>query len=272
MSRYCLIFSKTGNLRFISHLDLMRLFQRAFKRAKYGIKYSAGFNPHPKMCFAQPLSLGYAGLKEYLDFEVDADRPLDAAAVPAQLNELLPPGVAVSECRELPMGVNGANYRTLAALAETGAYELYLEKPEGWEGDVAALVESFLAKESIVAVKRIKKTKCLGEVEIRPMIQSLEYVGEVPAGSEVCGMSVAAGSLQFNAVVASGSAANLNPEHLLQAFCAHAGLPFDKTCFKAVRTDLFFMEEAVLNAKRAELRAAAKEAEKAAEEAETEQE
>ncbi|MBE6036505.1 MAG: DUF2344 domain-containing protein [Clostridiales bacterium] len=265
MSRYCLIFSKEGNLRFISHLDLMRLFQRAFKRARYNIKYSSGFNPHPKMCFAQPLSLGYAGLREYLDFEVDPAHPLDPAAVPAELNALLPPGVAVSECRPLPMREDGINYRTLAALAERGAYDLYLEKPEGWTGDVKALAEAFLAQESILAVKRIKKTKKPGEVEIRNMIHSLEYVGEVAEDCEISGISVKAGELQFKAVVASGSGANLNPEHLLQAFCSFAGLPFDKTMFTAVRTELYFMEEAELNAKRAELRAAAKEAAKAAE-------
>ena len=69
MYRYYLEFSKTGNIRFISHLDLLRLFKRTFKRSGIELVYSQGFNPHPKLGFAQPLSLGYEGLAEILEFE-----------------------------------------------------------------------------------------------------------------------------------------------------------------------------------------------------------
>ena len=58
MSRYVIKFSKEGNIRYISHLDLLRLFKRSFKRVGIKLQYSQGFNPHPKMSFAQPLSLG----------------------------------------------------------------------------------------------------------------------------------------------------------------------------------------------------------------------
>ena len=69
MNRYFMIFSKTGYIKYISHLDMLRLFKRAFKRTGIALEFSHGFNPHPKMGFAQPLSLGYTSLGEYIEFE-----------------------------------------------------------------------------------------------------------------------------------------------------------------------------------------------------------
>ena len=69
MSKYIIEFSKTGTICYTSHLDLMRIFKRVFKRTGIALAYSQGFNPHPKMGFAQPLSLGYWGMEEYIEFE-----------------------------------------------------------------------------------------------------------------------------------------------------------------------------------------------------------
>ena len=66
MSKYVLTFSKSGLIRFTSHLDMLRLFKRGFRRAGIELKYSQGFNPHPRMGFAQPLSLGYLAEAELL--------------------------------------------------------------------------------------------------------------------------------------------------------------------------------------------------------------
>ena len=69
MPRYVARFEKGGYTKYISHLDLLRVFKRAFKVMGLDIRYSNGYNPHPKMSFAQPLSLGYSSLCEYLEFE-----------------------------------------------------------------------------------------------------------------------------------------------------------------------------------------------------------
>ncbi len=248
--RYCLTFSKTGNLRYISHLDTMRLFQRTFRRAGFPLRYSEGFNPHPKMSFAQPLSLGYVGLAEVLEFETTA--PLVAFDVPDTLNALLPPGIAVTGCKELADG----RKESLSARTVSAAYDLYLDGPENTaaegsrasggvgETDPAAVekaVRSFLARESILAEKRIKKTKQIGEVEIRPLIRSFSFAGRVPEDRNVYGMDIPAGSLRFRAVVATGPVENLNPEVLLKAFAKYINIPFDKTSFHAVRETLTFV-------------------------------
>ena len=68
-TRYVLKFTKSGYVKYISHLDLLRLFKRAFKKTGLTLKYSQGFNPHPKMGFAQPLSLGYSSICELIEYE-----------------------------------------------------------------------------------------------------------------------------------------------------------------------------------------------------------
>ena len=69
MFKYVISFSKNGYIKYTSHLDMMRMFKRAFRRSEILLQYSQGFNPHPKMGFAQPLSLGYAADEEYIEFE-----------------------------------------------------------------------------------------------------------------------------------------------------------------------------------------------------------
>ena len=73
MYKYAVGFSKTGTICYTSHLDIMRLFNCVIKRAGIKLAYSHGFNPHPKMVFAQPLSLGYTGLNEYIEIETTED-------------------------------------------------------------------------------------------------------------------------------------------------------------------------------------------------------
>lgn len=91
-----LLFEKTGRARYISHLDLMRTFQRAFLRADIPIKHTEGFNPHPFISIALPLSLGHSSVCEILEFGL---LPGTAHAdVPARLNAVLPEGVRVTAC------------------------------------------------------------------------------------------------------------------------------------------------------------------------------
>ncbi len=81
-------FFKIGDLKFISHLDLCRTLRGAFGRAGVPIKYSEGFNPHPKMVFTQPLSLGVESISEYVDIPFTEER--DPEALKAAINAQLP--------------------------------------------------------------------------------------------------------------------------------------------------------------------------------------
>ena len=85
-----------GYVKYTSHLDLLRIFKRAFKKTRLGLKYSQGFNPHPKMGFAQPLSLGYSGKCELIEFELNA--PMDEKLILQRMQSEMPDGISLLEC------------------------------------------------------------------------------------------------------------------------------------------------------------------------------
>ena len=93
------LFSKTGNGVWISHLDLMRLFQRAFQRAGLPLKHSQGFRPRPVVSIALPLSVGVQSVCELLDFELDGP-PVAMEEIQARLNQALVAGVTVQKVHE----------------------------------------------------------------------------------------------------------------------------------------------------------------------------
>lgn len=88
-------FSKTGDAKYISHLDLMRCFNRAVTRAGIPIFYTEGFNPRPYMNFAMPLSLGISGLREIVDMKIDGDMSLDE--IKERLSKAMPPDIKILE-------------------------------------------------------------------------------------------------------------------------------------------------------------------------------
>ena len=88
-------FSKVGSMRFIGHLDLMRFFQKAFRRAKIAISYSQGYSPHQLMSFASPLGIGLSSDAEYLDIVLDDTQ--DVQGIVEQINEAMNDEICVKE-------------------------------------------------------------------------------------------------------------------------------------------------------------------------------
>ena len=98
MNKIRLRFEKTGRAVYISHLDLMHTMQRAFNRAGYELRYSEGFNPHPQIAIALPLSVGTGSLCEIMDFKLKEDP--DLSALPTRLSAVMPEGIRVLEAYE----------------------------------------------------------------------------------------------------------------------------------------------------------------------------
>lgn len=192
MSR--LLFSKTGRAKYISHLDLMRTFQRAFQRADLTIKHTEGFNPHPFISILLPLSTGYSSQCEILEF-----RLLDDAApetVPERLNRVLPEGIHVEKCYE-----EGRKAKELVYVD----YRLTMEYENGIPDGAAAAWNELLGRDSLEVVKKSKKAKS-GEtiVDIAKLVKSF-YV------------TVENGALVLNARI-SAQNPGLKPQLLLAAF------------------------------------------------------
>lgn len=93
-------FDKYGEMKFISHLDLLRFFERLFNKAEIPVKYSEGFHPRPKMSFGSPISLGTEAYNEIMDFETDAE--ISNEEVVKRLNESPVLGFKVHKVEEVP--------------------------------------------------------------------------------------------------------------------------------------------------------------------------
>lgn len=165
-----LLFEKKGRAIWISHLDLMRLFQRAFKRAGLPLKHTQGFNPRPSVSIALPLSVGVDSCCELLDFEIDGDTP-SCDEIRDRLNQKLVEGVRVLDVYE-----GGRKIRDLSLLKCAVTLEYDSGIPEGAKEGIAGL----FASSSVVAPKKTKSG--IQDQDLIPMIKELS----VRQGSERC--------------------------------------------------------------------------------------
>lgn len=156
-----LLFEKKGRAVWISHLDLMRLFQRAFKRAGLPLKHTQGYNPRPSVSIALPLSVGVESGCELLDFELDGVS-ISCDEIRQRLNSALVDGVAVCEVYE-----NGRKIRDLALLD----CSVLLEYDAGVEETAAEEVQALFRQDSLCVIKKSKNGPV--ELDILPMIRSL---------------------------------------------------------------------------------------------------
>lgn len=162
MDKLRLRFEKTGRAVYISHLDLMHTMQRAFSRAGYALKYSEGFNPHPQISIALPLSVGVGSCCELMDFRLNGDAAL--AELPARLTAAMPEGIRVTDCY-----VPETKFAALKYLQIEGRF-VYDDRPPA---EMAAALQTFFCggSEPIVITKKTKRG--VGESDIRPAIRQL---------------------------------------------------------------------------------------------------
>lgn len=156
-----LLFEKTGNAIFISHLDLMRLFQRAFKRAGLQLTHTQGFNPRPSVSIALPLSVGVESYCELLDFDLEGEVP-PAGEICDRLNAALTEGVYVRCVYE-----GGRKLKDLALLSAT----VIMEYDNGIAQDAAAEISALFRRPALTVEKKSKNGTV--EQDIIPMIKRL---------------------------------------------------------------------------------------------------
>ncbi len=162
MSKLRLLFKKEAQASYISHLDLIRTFQRAFPRVGLEIKHTQGFHPHPIMSIVLPLSVGQSSCCELMEFEVT--QFCDGSGVAEKLNEGMPMGLEVLDCYEVTRPV-----REMAYLDAT----LELEYDNGVPAGAVDALKELFAREELVIQKKTKH-KTMADVDIRPMIHSME--------------------------------------------------------------------------------------------------
>lgn len=207
-------FRKYGVMKFIGHLDVMRYFQKAMRRAKIDIAFTEGFSPHMIMSFASPLGVGITSMGEYVDIEVRT--PISSADAVRQLNEVMVEGMEIVSFRKIPEGKAGKAMSLVAAADYTLRFREGQEPPEGWQEKIAG----FISQDSITVLKKTKKSEV--QTDIRPMIYEMKAVGD-----------------QVFLRLAAGSAANLKPELVMEAFAAFAGIELGEFALLINREELY---------------------------------
>ncbi len=157
-----LLFEKTGNAVWISHLDLMRLFQRAFQRAGLPLTHTHGFNPRPSVSIALPMSVGVESVCELLDFALDGE-PVPCGEIRDRLNAALVPGVRILDVYE-----DGSKLKNLAWLDCC----LTLEYDSGVPSDAAEKLGALFSRPSLSVEKKGKNG--VSEQDIIPLLGRLE--------------------------------------------------------------------------------------------------
>ena len=193
-------FTKGNEVKYISHLDLMRVFQRAIRRTDIPISYSIGFNPHQEISFGAPLSLGVTSNAEYVDFKLA--EALDVQEIKKRLNSSLPDGIRVLDGVKL-----GDSPKSAMSIVTHAKYMVRVNIENVDSEALKKSIEKFVAQESIKVMKeQPKKGFALKEIDIKPMIVSMKlYASEETMHT-------------FDCLLLSGSKGNLKPELLMVAF------------------------------------------------------
>lgn len=217
MFKYRIMFSIGGVAKFISHLDLNRLFERACRRAGLPLAFSQGFNPHPKISFAVPLAVGIAGEREFMEVELTTE--LEASEIQKRLNPKLPTGIKVLEVRQVKK-----KQKPLMARVERATYRFVCFPSFSINQQQAEQVINELLAKTSIEVERVTKGRTK-RVDIRPRIFALAA-------------QVKEKKLELWAELGVGNNGNVRPEELLTKI-NELGLPVDITCCCIYRTGLY---------------------------------
>ncbi|MBR5236583.1 MAG: TIGR03936 family radical SAM-associated protein [Clostridia bacterium] len=194
MVKYRFCYSKFGDAKYISHLDLIRLFSRAFKRAHIPLTYSEGFNPHPKMAIGLPLSVGITSEGEYVDAEVDRTLSIEDFE---NLNRAMPLGICINQAAELVLGMQKLADIRWAVYTVTVSGSTLSESQ----------VKDFLARESVIVEKKTKR--------------KVEDADILPDIAEIALLDAAEDGVRLSMTLSAGPAANLKPELVLVAMSTY---------------------------------------------------
>ncbi|MBE6013947.1 MAG: DUF2344 domain-containing protein [Lachnospiraceae bacterium] len=208
-------FAKTGNMRYIGHLDVMRYFQKAIKRAGIDIAYSKGFSPHPVMSFALPLGVGVSSEGEYLDIEVNS--LISSKEAVKALNEVMAEGFSVSDYVLLPD--DSKKGMTLVGAAD---YVISFNQEAGFEIDETTLKGFKAFIDESQTIETVKTGKHGGTfMDIKPLIYRFDVE-----------------DFKVFMRLAAGSKNNLKPELVMEEAFKNQGLDFDRNMIVIHRTEL----------------------------------
>lgn len=221
-------FYKKDHMVFISHLDLIRVFERAIRRANIPVSYTKGFNPRPIMAFATALGIGVASEGEYIDIQVSED--IDSNLFMDRLNKVLPDGLKIIKSVTID-----SKAPSLMSIIDSSIYLVKLKisnLPDKLH--VTQCIEDFLNKETIIETRERKQRRGrrnrgaqVREINIRPLIKGLELVSLIDDEA----------ILKIH--LSTGSKENLKPEIVVEKLHDLTDLPIQLEDTRIHRLDLF---------------------------------
>lgn len=206
-------FKKYGVMKFIGHLDMMRYFQKAMRRADIPIKFTEGFSPHMIMSFANPLGVGLTSDAEYFDIELK--EPVATKDAIGRLNKVMVEGIEITSFVEIEDG----RRHTGMAIVSAADYRVS-EITEGFSSDFKEKFDSFVELQEVKIVKKTKKSE--REVDIRPLIYSIQFDGQA-----------------VTMKVATGSVENLKPDLVMSSMLGFMGIDESTMKFAYHRTEVY---------------------------------
>lgn len=216
-------YTKSGHLKFIGHLDVMRFFQKAVKRAGFDIAYSQGFSPHQLMSFAAPLALGVTSEGEYFDAEFNSLVSSDEFV--RRFNEQMVDGMAVNDVVLLPD--NAKNSMSIVAGSDYHVTILEKDNDANWKIRKEKLLEAvphLLEKDTIEVIRKTKKNEKVED--IKPGIFKLCIDED-----------------KIYMFLATGSEYNLKPESVMEALCKETGIEYNKFDYQVHRIETYMKNE-----------------------------
>lgn len=189
-------YTKVGNIAYISHLDVVKLMERVFRRGKVNMAYSEGFNPHPKMSFGPALGLGVESLCEYIDIETKEE--IDLEKLLSQINAVSVAGVEFMEAEELP-----EKSGSIVAYLTHSDYKIMIELDREEDQErISRRVQAINEAEEILLTRKTKKGN--------PVSYDMkEYIGSLED-------EVTENGLLLRCRVCSGSVKSINPKVILE--------------------------------------------------------
>ena len=232
-------FVKCGSMKFIGHLDCMRFFQKAIRRAKLDVAYSKGYSPHQLMSFASPLGVGVTSDGEYIDVEFYSLPDLSLPDLVTYLNQFMTDEIFVTDIEIMPDGFKNSMSLLIAAdymvvEKEAGVF------PENWQEKWL----SFMEQQEIVIEKKTKKS--VKEVDIKPYILAWDFSMDDFAKKNGENYGTLHCDYEGNSLfmrLTSGSETNIKPELVMQAFYAFCENELEPYSYQIHRMQMIFKKK-----------------------------
>lgn len=221
MRRYLFGFYKKDNMRFISHLDLQRLFKRCIKKSGIKPAYSQGFNPHEKINIVHPLSLGFETEMDY--FELDSELEYSPEFLREGMNSALPEGIKFTFCKEIPF-----TFKNSSSKVEWSEYAVFIPGATGLD------LKGFCSQDRVNIFKRDKKTKTMVEKDVKSWIRHIEIIQESEEGTAV------------RMILRSAPNETLNPVNLTEGLCRFSAKAFDREGLRVCRLNMYVVKDGCL--------------------------